>query len=109
MIIIALIYVDDILIIGNNIGAINDFTRRLDKVFSQKDLGELHFLGIEVYRNSNGMVLTQKRYVDNLLKKFGMQNASSCPTPMTLGKHRVKLKEESLKDPFLYRSLVGRL
>lgn len=38
-----------------------------------------------------------------------MSGASPCPTPMTLGKHKTSIKEEPLKNPSMYKSLVGGL
>ena len=53
-----LIYVDDILVIGNNTDFLQSFTQKLNDTFSLKDLGELHyFLGVEVVRNDTGMYL----------------------------------------------------
>lgn len=67
------------------------------------------FLGIEVVRNDNGMMLNQNRYIMDMLEKFKMSNASSCPTPLNFGKHKIAVKEEPLENPSEYRILVGGL
>ena len=62
LIIILLIYVDDILITGNSSSHIFQLIQNLGKLFSMKDLGLLHFfLGLEAIYNSSGLYLTQKK------------------------------------------------
>lgn len=57
-----LIYVDDILVTGNNDEILQIFVVRLNQIFALKDLGDVHyFLGIEVFRDETGFFLTQKR------------------------------------------------
>jgi hypothetical protein len=49
----------------------------LKQEFALKDLGGLHyFLGIEVNKCENGIILTQEKYVMDLLKNAGMENAN---------------------------------
>lgn len=103
-------YVDDILVTSYSSELIGSFVKRLNAVFSLKDLGELHFfLGTGVNISDARMFLSQRGYLMSLLEKFNMPDASSSPIPITLGKHRTKVKEEALRNPALYRSLVGGL
>jgi len=86
-IILLLIYVDDIIITRSNNKSLETFTTQLNIAFSLKDLDLLHyFLGIEVHKDVGGMYLKQTKYIRNLLKKFNMEKASSCPTPMVTRK-----------------------
>jgi hypothetical protein len=56
---IVLIYVDDIIITGNNNSAIQDIKLFLQKQFRIKDLGKLkYFLGLEVARSKAGIVIS---------------------------------------------------
>ena len=75
-----LVYVDDILIIGNNPSEISDLITQLHHIFSLKDLGLMHyFLGIEANYTHNGQILlTQTKYVQDLLSKVGMATAKVC-------------------------------
>jgi histone deacetylase 1/2 len=66
-----LIYVDDIIVTSSSDDAITALLRDLNKNFAIKDLGDLHFfLGIEVKRIPNGLLLTQEKYVLNCLKRL---------------------------------------
>ena len=58
---IAAIYVDDIILTGNNIFDIQSLKSHLHRIFSIKDLGKLHyFLGLEVSYFKDGIALTQE-------------------------------------------------
>jgi Reverse transcriptase (RNA-dependent DNA polymerase) len=65
---ILIMYVDDIVLTGNNLAEMKRLKASLVKEFKMKDLGELrYFLGIEVARSKKGVVLSQQRYVLDLL------------------------------------------
>lgn len=77
-----------------------------------KDLGLLHyFLGLEVRQNVDGIILNQRKYTSDILKKFGMWNCKSMSSPMETNLH--KLKEAAAKSPpidsTLYRQIIGSL
>ncbi|XP_022863572.1 uncharacterized protein LOC111383674 [Olea europaea var. sylvestris] len=102
-IIFALVYVDDIVIIGNNGQQLQMFIDKLDACFALKYMGNLNqFLGIEVYRDVTGLYLTETKYMVDLLKKFDYENLKPVPTPLAVGKL-------ISKDEGLYRSAVGGL
>lgn len=61
-----LVYVDDIVLTGNNSNAIDRVIKSLGQTFAIKDLGPLsYFLGIEVVRKQKDLVLSQKKYIWN--------------------------------------------
>lgn len=71
--IVLLVYVDDIVITGNNQVEIDKFKVYLNSKFLIKDLGKLkYFLGIEVLQSDSGICLSQRKYALDLLAEFGM-------------------------------------
>ena len=81
------IYVDDMIVTGNNTLSLQRFVKKLHNFFASKDLGPLHlFMGIEVTRDDTGIYLTKTRYVEEMLKRKNMLNASPIPTPAVIGK-----------------------
>lgn len=104
-----LIYVDDIIVTGNNSTFITTLLSQLQTNFALKDLGDLHyFLGIEVLKTSNGLILTQHKYALDLLLKAGMTDCKPSLSPSSVKPSTV---DDSI--PFLdvqfYRSIVGSL
>ena len=78
MIVFLVLYIDDILLIGNNIPALQNVKPWLGSCFSMKDLGEAaYILGIKIYRDiSKRMIgLSQSTYIDKVLNRFSMQNS----------------------------------
>jgi Reverse transcriptase (RNA-dependent DNA polymerase) len=67
------VYVDDMIITGDDEGEIAQLKVRLGKKFEVKDLGQVrYFFGIEVARGAEGIVLSQRKYVLDLLTETNM-------------------------------------
>jgi histone deacetylase 1/2 len=63
-----LVYVDDIIVASSSSEATSALLKDLEREFALKDLGELHyFLGIEVKQTSDGLVLTQSKYSEDII------------------------------------------
>ncbi|KAL5574955.1 hypothetical protein UlMin_016654 [Ulmus minor] len=108
--VLVIIYVDDIVIIGNDNLLLDKFTKKLDSCFSLRYMGQLHyFLGIEVYRDSTGLYLTQSKYVADLLIKLELEHLKPCITPMSIGKPLFPTNGKALENPKTYRSALGSL
>lgn len=68
-VLLILIYVDDILVTGNNEQRMQQFVTRLNLVFSLKDLRKIHyFLRIEVDRDERGIFFTQRKYISDVFE-----------------------------------------
>lgn len=74
-----LIYVDDIIITGSSTSAIDKLINLFAVEFPVKRLGELsYFLGIEVSKCPDGIHLSQRKYINDLLESTRMINANQC-------------------------------
>jgi hypothetical protein len=94
------LYVDDILLIGNDIIMIEVVKISLRKSFSMKDLGEAaYILGIKIYRDRSKRLirLNQDAYIDKILNRFNMQDSKKGFLPMS---HDITLsKKQCPTDP----------
>ncbi|KAJ9556852.1 hypothetical protein OSB04_011466 [Centaurea solstitialis] len=82
------LYVDDILLIGNDVPTLQSVKSWLSKCFQMKDLGEAaYILGIKIYRNRSKRLigLSQSTYIDKILKKFRMDESKKGFIPMQHG------------------------
>ncbi|GKE77097.1 retrotransposon protein, putative, ty1-copia subclass [Tanacetum coccineum] len=91
-----ILYVDDIIIMGNHIPSLKSVKDYLGKCFAMKDLGEAAFiLGIKIYRDRSKRLigLGQNAYMDKILKRYKMDNSKRVHIPMQerldLKKHKV--------------------
>ncbi|KAK9200192.1 hypothetical protein WN944_015388 [Citrus x changshan-huyou] len=106
-----LVYVDDIIVTGSNDAFVSQFVDCLAQRFSLKDLGPLsYFLGVEVVPHRLGILLSQKRYIEDLLKRTNMDNAKPVLTPLPTSSAAISLTSGTpLSDPTPYRVVVGSL
>ncbi|CAL8119105.1 unnamed protein product [Prunus armeniaca] len=106
---VVLIYVDDLIITGDNADEIFNLKQSLRQRFAIKDLGILkYFLGIEVATSHRGLFLNQRKYVLDLLKEANMSDAKPAITPLD-SKLKPSLKGTPLTDIGYYQRLVGKL
>lgn len=98
-----LIFVDDILVLGNDENIINKFKTE----FNAKNLGKINmFLGMEIKETEKGIEIRQTQMINKVLRKFQMANCNGARTPMETNLH-VNIGEEEINVP--YRELVGSL
>ncbi|GKE84696.1 ribonuclease H-like domain-containing protein [Tanacetum coccineum] len=108
-----LVYVDDLVITGNNNDESEKFKTFLNKKFKIKDLGELkYFLGIEVLKTKGGLCLNKRKYCLELLHEYGLLVCRPIMTP--LPENLVWNHKETDSDKYLlnitnYHKLIGKL
>ena len=117
-IIFLMLYVADILLIGNDIPTLQSVKSWLGKCFSMKDLGEAaYILGIKIYRDRSQWLLglSQSGYIDKVLKRFSMQDSKRGFLPMS---HGIKLSKSQCPttkdkiermDKIPYASTIGSI
>ncbi|KAL4586016.1 hypothetical protein LXL04_010646 [Taraxacum kok-saghyz] len=106
----ALIYVDDVIKAGNDLSKIEHTKQHIDQQFSIKDLGTLkYFLGIEVARTAEGLVLSQRKYTLDILQDSGMEGCRPSKFPMEQNLQLDRCSSSPKIDASRYRRLVGRL
>ncbi|GKE31963.1 putative ribonuclease H-like domain-containing protein, partial [Tanacetum coccineum] len=92
----------------------NGFQRgTIDKtLFIKKmsSMGELtFFLGLQVTQKDDGIFISQDKYVDEILKKFGFSTVKTASTPIETSKSLMKDENDEDVDVHLYRSMIGPL
>nr|GEZ25074.1 hypothetical protein [Tanacetum cinerariifolium] len=104
------IYVDDIICGSTNPKYCIKFSELMVKRFEMSMMGEMKFfLGLQVNQFSNGIFINQSKYILDILKKFGLENCDTVPTPM-VEQAKLKLKlVGKLVDHIDYRSMIGSL
>ena len=105
-----LLYVDDIIIIGNDSSAITTIIFQLSIAFELKDLGPLwYFLGLQIDCTTGGFFVHQRKYLIDLLTKFHMLDSKATPTPIVVTPVLTPSDDDVVPNPTTYRSLVGAL
>ena len=105
-----LVYVDDIIITGTNTNIIQHCIDLLAQRFSIKDLDVLsYFLGIEVLTTPSGVLLTQRRYISDLLAWTKMFGAKPIATPLVTDGNLILHSGIALTNYTKYKTLVGSL
>ena len=107
------VYVDDIILAGCSEDRIKEVKAALSQKFEIKDMGKLHhFLGMSVDQNEKNKTvwIGHPSYIENLLRKFGMQDCTPVNTPVDVGsKLETTTDEEECADQQQYQSAIGSL
>jgi hypothetical protein len=81
-VLIVVLYVDDLILTGNQLSLIQELKNDLKQCFEMTDLGLLHyFLGLQVWHMADGIFLSQPKYALDFLAQFHMSDCKPSPTP----------------------------
>nr|GEY61670.1 retrovirus-related Pol polyprotein from transposon TNT 1-94 [Tanacetum cinerariifolium] len=104
------IYIDDIIFWSTNPKYYTKFSDLMVKRFEMSMMGEIKFfLELQVNQFSNGIFINQSKYILDILKRFGMENYDTVPTPMV---EQAKLKLDLVGKPVNhndYQNMIGSL
>ena len=107
---VLLVYVDDKIVIGDDLKGREDLRKCLVKEFEIKELGRLkYFLGIEVAHSKHGIFISQQKYVVDLLAEMGKLGCKSVETTIEQNHRLCEATEDTVVDRESYQKLVGKL
>jgi histone deacetylase 1/2 len=112
LVMFVLIYVDDIIVASSSLEGTQRLLKTLKSDFALKDLGDLHyFLGIEGTKLGDGILLSQAKYSNDVLRRTGMQKCKPASTPMATTEKLSAYEGTPLgvQDSTRFRSIVGAL
>ncbi|KAK2974430.1 hypothetical protein RJ640_011327 [Escallonia rubra] len=107
---VLIVYVDDIIVIGNDSDEKEALRKNLAKEFEIKDLEKLkYFLGIEVARSKEEIFVSQQKYVLDMLEETGKLGCRPSDTPIEPNHRLAEFMEGEPTDKGMYQRLVGKL
>ncbi|CAN0876377.1 Retrovirus-related Pol polyprotein from transposon TNT 1-94 [Linum grandiflorum] len=107
---VLLLYVDDMILTGDDVNGIAAVKKVLHDSFKLKDLGTLsYFLGLEIQRSTRRIFVSQRKYISELLEEAHHSTCTPVSTPMEVNLKLSREDGELLVEPTLYRKLVGSL
>lgn len=107
---ILIVYVDDIILTGNDVVKLKKLKKRLAGEFEIKYLGTLkYFLGMEFARSKDGIFVNQCKYVLDLLGETGLLGCKATETPIEPNLKLQPTKSKDVTNKDLCQRLVGRL
>ncbi|GKD99578.1 putative ribonuclease H-like domain-containing protein [Tanacetum coccineum] len=105
-----IIYVDDMIITGNDESEIKKLKEGLCAELEMKELGNLrYFLGIKVMRSQQGIFICQKKYILDLLAETGMIDCKPTDTPMITNQKLFMKTKAKLADRDRYQRMVEKI
>jgi hypothetical protein len=104
------IYADDIIVGSTNKSSCEEFSRIMIQKFEMSMMGELkYFLVFQIKQPHEGTFICPTKYIQDILKKFGMKNAKPIKTPMGINGHLDLDTGGKSIDQKVYQSMIGSL
>ncbi|PKU65903.1 Retrovirus-related Pol polyprotein from transposon TNT 1-94 [Dendrobium catenatum] len=105
-----LVYVNDILLTGNDVKAMTDIVNQLKFKFTMKCLGSANqFLGIKIDHNQDKCFLSQSLYAKSIIQMAELQKCNSVANSSITKLTALKPDETPLFDALTYRRIIGSL
>ncbi|XP_069144581.1 uncharacterized mitochondrial protein AtMg00810-like [Solanum lycopersicum] len=109
-ILLVCLYVDDLILTGNNPVLFEAFKKAMSLEFEMTDVGLMsYYLGLEVKKIEEGIFISQESYTKEIWKKFNMLGCNPVNTPMESGTKLSKFQDGEELDSTLFKSLIGSL
>ena len=110
---ILILYVDDLLLLGEDCSKIKDVKRQLSKLYQMKDLGPASsYLGIRITRDHTRQIIwiDQQVYIENTLKRFKLHDANNMKTPLPSSVHLERSEiPTTTETKTYYQQMIGTL
>jgi hypothetical protein len=104
------IYVDDIIFGSTNQYFWEGFGKMMANEFEMSMIGEhSYFHGLQIMQMKNDTFVSQGKFIKDMLKKFGMDDAKAISTPMGTNKNLDSDASGNMVDQKMYRSMIGSL
>ena len=102
--ILLLLYVDDMIITGDDLSDIQELKDFLSQQFEMKDLGHLsYFLGLAITHSTDGLYITQVKYASDFLSRAGLTDSKIVDTLVELNAHLTPSGGKPLSNPSIYK------
>ncbi|KAG8496206.1 hypothetical protein CXB51_009465 [Gossypium anomalum] len=100
------LYMDNLLVTGENNDVLSDFKGKMKSMFEMSDLGEMfYFLSMEVFQTQQGIFLSQKPFALKILNIFSMQNCKVTSTSVAIGEKLTSQGDFEKVNESTYRNL----
>ncbi|GKA91241.1 putative ribonuclease H-like domain-containing protein [Tanacetum coccineum] len=104
------VYVDDIIFGSTKKAWCDEFEDLMQSEFEMSSIGELtFFFGLQVEQRSDGIFISQDKYVADILRKFDLESMKTATTPYEPQKPKDKNGPDDDVNVYLYRSMIGLL
>ena len=104
------VYVDDIIFGSTNDQFCSRFVKIMQSKYEMSMMGELtYFLGLQVSQRNDGIFIFQSKYLRDLLKKYGLEDASTAKTQMETATKLDQDDPGKSVDITSYRGMIGSL
>ncbi|CAM8947603.1 unnamed protein product [Rhodiola kirilowii] len=101
------VYVDDIVFSSTSTELVKSFKKLMENEFEMSMVGELtFFLGIQVRQLENGIEISQQKYLDDVVKKYGLGGSKHVNTPSFPNESLVKDDGSPKTDATIYRGMI---